>query len=123
MGFKLGSEKRGIKTFKGAPVFKKNMGAGILAEANKDGTIFVHPDLDENSQLYAETMNHEHKHLEDMCDGKLDYNDDYVRWKGQTVPRKDICVVDSVKWNGVWREVGSDELPWEQDAFRAENRG
>ena len=83
----------------------------------------MHPDLDENSQLYAETMNHEYKHLEDMANGKLDYNDNYVRWKGQTVPRKDINGVDSVKWNGVWREVGSDELPWEQDAFRAENRG
>ena len=122
MAFKLGSEKRGIRTFNGAHVLKRNMGAGILAEANKDGTIFVHPDLDENSKLYRETMNHEYEHLKDMADGKLDYNDDYVRWKGQTVPRKDINGVDSVKWNGVWREVGSDELPWEQDALRAEHR-
>ncbi len=67
-------------------------------------------------------MYHVDGDLSDMADVNRDYNDNYVRCEGKTVPRKDINGVDCVKWNGVWREVGSDELPWEQDALRAEHR-
>ena len=45
-----------------------------------------------------------------MKTNKLGYGDDYVKWEGQTFPRKD----GKIKYYGKWLDEGSKEFPWEQ---------
>ena len=47
MAYKLGSEKRGIKT---SAIKKKKVGKGVVARANDDGSIDVDPSVDLNSK-------------------------------------------------------------------------
>jgi len=121
MAFKLGSESRGIKkgnrfgvksdpSVPGTPVFRKKLDEGILGEANNDGTIFISDELEPDSPLEEHTLIHEMKHIVDMKTNKLGYGDDYVKWEGQTFPRKD----GKIKYYGKWLDEGSKEFPWEQ---------
>ena len=112
MAFKLGSEKRGFK----GPILRKNLEQGVLGEANKDGSIFIDNSVKKGSALEKRVINHEAKHAEDMKSGKLDYGDDYVRYKGVTYPRRD----GKIKYNGKWSEEGSMNFPWEKAAKKAE---
>ena len=121
MAFKLGSESRGVKkgnrfgvkadpSVPGTPVFRKKLDGGILGEANNDGTIFISDELEPDSPLEEHTLVHEMKHIVDMKTNKLGYGDDYVKWEGQTFPRKD----GKIKYYGKWLDEGSKEFPWEQ---------
>jgi hypothetical protein len=121
MGFKLGSESREIKdsnrfgrkrdaSIPGTPVFRKTLEGGILGEANDDGSIFLSDTIEPGSPLEQHTLVHEMKHIVDMKTGKLGYGDDYVKWEGQTFPRKE----GKIKYYGKWIEEGSKEFPWEQ---------
>ena len=112
MAYKLGSEKRGFK----GPILRKNLEKGVLGEANKDGSIYIDKSVPKGSALEKRVINHEAKHAIDMKQGKLDYGDDYVRYKGVTYPRKD----GKIKYNGKWHEEGSMKFPWEQAAKKAE---
>ena len=121
MAFKLGYESRGVKkgnrfgvkadpSVPGTPVFRKKLDGGILGEANNDGTIFISDELEPDSPLEEHTLVHEMKHIVDMKTNKLGYGDDYVKWEGQTFPRKD----GKIKYYGKWLDEGSKEFPWEQ---------
>jgi len=121
MAFKLGSESRGVKkgnrfgikanpSVPGTPVFRKKLDEGILGEANNDGTIFISDEIEPGSPLEEHTLVHEMKHIVDMKTNKLGYGDDYVKWEGQTFPRKD----GKIKYYGKWLDEGSKEFPWEQ---------
>ena len=121
MGFKLGSESRDFKSknsfgikrdssVPGTPVYRKTLEGGILVEANNDGTIYRSDQIEPGSPLEEHTLVHEMKHIVDMKVGKLGYGDDYVKWEGQTFPRKD----GKIKYYGKWIEEGSKEFPWEQ---------
>ena len=48
--------------------------------------------------------------------GILDYDDNYVYWKGKKYPRKN----GKIKYNGKWYIEGSKSLPWEKKAYDAE---
>tara|TARA_R110001606_G_scaffold355904_1_gene507002 strand:+ start:127 stop:495 length:369 start_codon:yes stop_codon:yes gene_type:complete len=121
MGFKLGSQKRKIKdknffgrkqdaSVPGTPVFRKALDGGILGEANKDGSIFISDKIEPGSPLEEQTLVHEMKHITDMKTNKLGYGDDYIKWEGQTFPRKD----GKIKYYGKWVPEGSKEFPWEK---------
>ena len=112
MGFKLGSEKRGIKSSENTPIFRKKLGRGILGEANKDGSIFIDKSIPPNSKLYNDVVKHEKNHARDMKSGKLDYSDKWIRYKGKTYHRKD----GKIKYNGKWTQEGDKSFPWEKDA-------
>tara|TARA_R110000823_G_C15870383_1_gene494091 strand:- start:489 stop:857 length:369 start_codon:yes stop_codon:yes gene_type:complete len=121
MGFKLGSQSRNITksnrfgkkddpSIPGTPVFRKSLGPGILGEANNDGSIFISDTIEPGSPLEEHTLVHEMKHQVDMKTGKLGYGDDYVKWEGQTFPRKD----GKIKYYGEWLHEGSKDFPWEK---------
>lgn len=61
------------------PVFEKNLGDNIMAEANRDGTTFVHKDASPAKK--REAVKHEDVHHEQMQQGRLQYTDDTVIWK------------------------------------------
>ena len=64
------------------PVFEKDLGANIIAEANRDGTTFVNENASETQKKDA--IAHEDVHHDQMQQGKLQYNDDTVIWKKDT---------------------------------------
>ena len=64
------------------PVFEKDLGSNIIAEANRDGTTFVNKNASEKQKRDA--ISHENVHHEQMEQGKLQYTDDTVIWKKDT---------------------------------------
>ena len=94
----------------GTPLYRKNLGGGIQAEANKDGTIFIDKSIEPGSSEERRIIAHEMKHLTEMKLGKLDYDDNHIKWNGRTYPRKE----GKILYNGEWVEEGSKDFPWEQ---------
>ena len=134
MGFKLGREKRNVKSsknvkkfsggrddnFKGAPILKMDLDKGTYAEANMDGTISVSPDVNLNSAFGKRLLKHEKQHLDDIESGRAGFNDNVVQWEDKLYLRKEINgekVIDGP--NGRWPE-GHPNHPWEQTAINAE---
>ena len=116
MAFRLGKESRGYKSSENTPIYKKKLDAGIKAEANNDGSIFVDHSVDLNSKQGQKIIAHEMQHIKDMKSGKTDYGDDFVRWNRSTYPRKD----GKIQYNGKWYNEGDPNLPWEKVAIKAE---
>jgi len=85
-------------------VVQRDLEEGVIAEAHRDGTIYLDDDIDMNSKKAEEAIKHEKVHLNQMQRGDLDYNDDYVIWKGKKYPRKNM-------------NEGSKHLPWEKEAY------
>ena len=129
MGFKLGKEtglqvvngdirnkmrfsveKGTDASVPGTPVIRKELGEGILGEANMDGTIIP------GSKEEKETLIHEMRHATDMKIGKLKYMDNYIKYNGNTYERKDIDGKDMINYEGKWIQAGSTEFPWELEA-------
>ena len=126
MAFKLGSEKRGIKFPKDVSFTNKkvttngDMGPGVVAQANNDGSIEVDPSVDLNSEFGKKVMKHELKHTEQMEQGRADYGDGWVMWEGNVYIRKEENgepIIDGP--NGKWPE-GHPNHPWEAEAIQAE---
>ena len=135
MGFKLGKGKRpamyggvirskmrfgqeagGDASVPGTPVIRKPLGEGILGEANMDGSIYINENIVPGSKEEAQVLNHEMRHSTDMKIGKLAYGDDFVKYDGVTYPRKTINGKDMIIVDGVAKEAGSGDFPWENDA-------
>ena len=135
MGFKLGKGKRlsmyggtirskmrfgqeagGDASVPGTPVIRKPLGEGILGEANMDGSIYINENIVPGSKEEAQVLNHEMRHSTDMKIGKLSYGDDFVQWNGNIYPRKDINGKDMIKVDGQWKEAGTHDFPWEEEA-------
>ena len=129
MAFKLGSESRDqINNSKnvsfGNRVFRKNsdMGPGVVAQANNDGSIDVDPNVDLNSKFGKRVVKHEIKHSEQMENGKADYGDNWVMWEDKIYLRREEDgqpVIDGP--NGRWPE-GHSNHPWEAEAMEAEDK-
>mgnify|MGYP003118346526 FL=1 len=136
MGFKLGKAKppymtNGVLKSKlrfgveagesdvsvpGTPVMRKPLGEGIMGEANMDGSIYINSNIVPGSYDERQVINHEMRHSTDMRIGKLSYGDDFVRFDGVTYPRKTINGKDMIIVDGVAKEAGSSDFPWEKDA-------
>jgi hypothetical protein len=135
MGFKLGKGKRpamyggtirskmrfgqeagGDASVPGTPVIRKPLGEGILGEANMDGSIYINENIVPGSKEEAQVLNHEMRHATDMKIGKLAYGDDFVKWNGNIYPRQDINGKDMIKVDGQWKEAGTHDFPWEEEA-------
>ncbi|MAJ56846.1 MAG: hypothetical protein CMI74_02070 [Candidatus Pelagibacter sp.] len=86
------------------PVIKKELEEGVIAEANRDGSIYVDKDIKKNSPLEKEAIAHEKVHLDQMQRGDLDYDDNSVYWKGKKYSRQKM-------------NEGSKQLPWEKEAY------
>ena len=135
MGFKLGSERGNyavsgeIKTkmrfgkdsggdasVPGVPVIRKPLAPGIMGEANMDGSIYISDNIVPGSKEEKQVINHEMRHATDMKIGKLAYGDDFVKYNGVTYPRKTINGKDMIIVDGVPKEAGSHDFPWEKEA-------
>ena len=99
----------------GNEVIRKNLGEGILGEANMDGSIFISNKVQPGSKEENQVLLHEMRHATDMKLGKLAYNDDSVYYDGITYPRETINGKDMIKVDGKWKEAG-DDFPWEKTA-------
>jgi len=132
MGFKLG-KGRGINinnggignkmrfgdkstVVPGVDIIRKDLGAGIMGEANMDGSIYISNLIEPGSKQEREVLLHEMRHATDMKIGKLRYEDDYVEYNGQKHERKEINGEDMIHYDGAWVEAGSMEFPWELEA-------
>ena len=132
MGFKLGKE-RGLQvdngeiknkmrfnkddvSIPGVPIFRKDLGEGIMGEANMDGSIYLSNNIEPGSKEEREVLIHEMRHATDMKIGKLKYEDDYIKYNGETYQRKDINGEDMINYDGKWIQAGSTEFPWELEA-------
>ena len=135
MGFKLGASKSnyavggeiknklrfgkmsgGDASVPGVPVIRKPLEEGIMGEANMDGSIFISDQIVPGSKEEKQVINHEMRHATDMKIGKLAYGDDFVKWNGNTYPRKTINGKDMIIVDGVAKEAGAHDFPWEQEA-------
>tara|TARA_B100001113_G_C20649124_1_gene422730 strand:+ start:154 stop:504 length:351 start_codon:yes stop_codon:yes gene_type:complete len=116
MSYKMGKERRKIRTPKNTKIIRKDLDSGVLGEANMDGSIFIDKDVPKGSALEKRVIRHESVHAKEMKQGKIAYGDDYVRDGDKTYHRKD----GKIKYNGKWHEEGSNVFPWEKRAKKAE---
>jgi len=100
----------------GTPIMRKPLGEGIMGEANMDGSIYINKNIVPGSYDERQVINHEMRHSTDMRIGKLSYGDNFVRFDGVTYPRKTINGKDMIIIDGVAKEAGSTDFPWEKDA-------
>ncbi len=99
-----------FKQKKDYPVMEKKLDKGVIAEANKDGTIFVSKDVSPVVQKHA--VKEEIEHQKDMESGKLDYTDSNVKYDGKNYPRKN----GKILYSGKWLQEGDNRFPWEKGA-------
>lgn len=92
------------------PVFmKSDMDGGVMAEANRDGTIFVDSKL--SKKEVEKAVEHEKVHLDQMAQGRLQYSDDSVTWKKDT--RSPARVYKRADMN-----EGHPDFEWEKEAYK-----
>ena len=113
---KFGQEAGSDASVPGTPVIRKPLAPGVMGEANMDGTIYINQNIVPGSEEEKEVINHEMRHATDMKIGKLSYSDDFVKFNGVTYERKDINGKDMIIVDGVAKEAGSTDFPWEHDA-------
>ena len=135
MGFKLGTERGleatggeirnkmrfhqetgGDASVPGTPIVRVPLEEGVLGEANMDGSIYVSNTIQPGSFEERQVVNHEMRHATDIKIGKLEYADDYVKWNGETFGRETRNGKDMILVDGKWKEAGSHDFPWEQEA-------
>jgi len=101
MAFKM---KMGKLSMDNTPVYQIDEEDGVMGRANKNGSITLNKNL---SPLEREdVIRHEKVHLDQMERLDLDYDDEYVYWKGKKYPRS---IMDE----------GDKNLPWEKEAWEA----
>jgi|TARA_R110000787_G_scaffold282632_1_gene394606 hypothetical protein len=91
------------------PVFEKNLEGGVQAEANRDGTIFVQKGLSKNE--ISEAVKHEKVHIDQMRQGRLQYDENTVTWKKDT--RSPARVYKRLTMN-----EGDPNFEWEKEAYK-----
>ena len=134
MGFKLGRERglrvvsgeiknkmsfrgeKGETIIPGTHIIRKPLGESIMGEANMDGSIYLNENIIPGSSEEREVLTHEMRHATDMKIGKLKYEDDYVKYNGETYKRQTIEGKDMIHYDGEWIQAGSTEFPWELEA-------
>ncbi len=85
------------------PIYYVNMRDGAIGKANNNGTIIVEDGCSKEQE--DDVIAHEKIHIEQMRRGDLDYDDNYVYWKGKKYPRATMA-------------EGAKNLPWEAEAYR-----
>ncbi len=85
-----------------SPIYKRDLEEGVLGKGNKNGTILVAENL--NDEAEKSVIEHEEVHIDQIKRGDLDYNDEDVIWKGKKYPRSKM-------------QEGNPNLPWEKEAY------
>ncbi len=92
------------------PVFEKDLGDQVMAEANRDGTIFINKGLSAKQKENA--IEHEKVHLNQMHQNRLNYTDNEVTWKRDTKSPMKVYKRQDM-------QEGAVNLEWEQEAYKA----
>ena len=100
MAFKLSNPPYKIDN---TPIYNVDMEDGVMGKANNNGTIILNKELTPLQR--QEVIDHEKVHLDQMERGDLDYDDDFVYWKGKKYSRADM-------------QEGAKNLPWEAEAYK-----
>jgi hypothetical protein len=101
----------------GRPVFEKDLGSDVMAEANRDGTTFIDAKL--SSKEKAEAIEHENVHHEQIAQGRLSYNNDEVMWKKDTRSPARVYKREggSLSTPGKKSTEGDKDFEWEKEAY------
>ena len=91
----------------------KDLGTNIMLGMHVS---FINENIVPGSAEEKEVVNHEMRHSTDMRIGKLAYGDNFVKYNGETYLRKTINGKDMIIVDGVAKEAGSNDFPWENDA-------
>mgnify|MGYP003114803394 FL=1 len=113
---RFGKQAGGDASVPGTPVIRKPLDEGVMGEANMDGSIFISDQIMPGSKEEKQVINHEMRHATDMKIGKLAYGDDFVKYNGITYPRVTINGKDMIVVDGVAKEAGDHDFPWEVEA-------
>lgn len=102
----------------GRPVFEKNLGKDVIAEANRDGTTFV--DGNASAKEKKDAIEHENVHHDQMMQNRLQYNNEEVIWKRDTrsPARKYERVGGALFSAGQKLEEGHSDFEWEKEAYK-----
>lgn len=103
----------------GRPVFEKDLGPNVLAEANRDGTIFIDKNIPENKK--QEAISHEGEHIKQMLQNRLDYNDTTVIWKKDTKSPARVYIRDKgnlIAMDGSESGQEGSAFEWEKEAYK-----
>lgn len=102
----------------GRPVFEKNLGKDVIAEANRDGTTFV--DGNASVKEKKDAIEHENVHHDQMMQNRLQYNNEEVIWKRDTrsPARKYERVGGALFSAGQKLEEGHSDFEWEKEAYK-----
>jgi len=101
MAYKM---KMGKLSMDNTPIYQVETDEGVMGQANKNGSIVVSKDLHPEEQ--EDVVRHEKVHLDQMERGDLDYDDEFVYWKGKKYSRSAM-------------NEGDKNLPWEKEAWKA----
>ena len=94
----------------GKPVFLKNdLDPGIEGEANRDGTIFVKAGM--SDEKIKDAVEHEDVHLDQMAQGRLQYDNEQVIWKKDTRSPSRVYHRDNMN-------EGHPDFEWENEAYK-----
>jgi len=85
------------------PVYHVDMEEGVMGKANNNGTIIINKNVKPEDE--QDVVNHEMVHIDQMRRGDLDYDDNYVYWKGK-------------KYSRATMKEGAKNLPWEAEAYK-----
>lgn len=99
MAFKISAPYKIIDT----PIYHKNLGDDTNGLATNKGTIILNNNLSPLKE--KNVIAHEMVHINQMKRGDLDYDNDYVYWKGKKYPRSTM-------------KEGAKNLPWEAEAYK-----
>ena len=102
----------------GRPVFEKNLGKDVIAEANRDGTTFV--DKGASIKEKKDAIEHENVHHDQMMQNRLQYNNEEVIWKRDTrsPARKYERVGGALFSAGQKLEEGHSDFECEKEAYK-----
>jgi len=99
----------------GRPVFEKDLGDDIIAEANRDGTTFVNKNASEAQKRGS--INEEDNHHDQMMTGRLQYTNEEVIWKKDTrSPARVYQRIGGMIVNKTTNEPEGGNLEWEAEA-------
>jgi len=97
----------------GKPVIlKDDLEDGVEGEANRDGTIFVNSKM--SDKKIEDAVEHEKVHLDQMAQGRLQYDNQTVKWKRDT--KSPMKVYKRSEMN-----EGHPDFEWEAEAYEVES--
>ena len=99
MAFKISAPYKIFNT----PIYHKDVGDDTNGLTTNKGTIILNNNLSPLKE--KNVIAHEMVHINQIKRGDLDYDNDYVYWKGKKYPRSTM-------------KEGAKNLPWEAEAYK-----